>query len=485
MCVRALFVVADGGYSHLYVLLPIAVDLAARGHDVAVVAPARLAAVAETFGVAAIPLPEAPAKAGTGDGGTGDGGTGGGRAVDRGHRDDGGPGEGRQGGAGEDGHPGTGEGSRRGAGEGGHGGTGARGAGAPSLPRARSAVGRYLAEAARDAGFVAGTARDWGADVLVRETAAWSAWLAGELTGLPVALFDYAPTPPRLLAAMLGDLFGAARAQAGLPPDPALTTLHRWLHLLAGPPGWFPPRSIGPATHLLQPPPPLPGSFAMPDWLADLDAARPGVYVTLGTMFDRVPGFYEMIFDAVAGAGLWVVASMGPGTDPGRFRRLPANIRLEPFMPQAVEAQVLSRAAAVLCHGGYGSILAAMRHGLPVVSIPAGNADDPTRLPGLAGMGAGIIVDERQRDAATVRGALGTVLGDPRYRQAARQAAASMAALPPFSRAAGLVEQLAARRQPVLRQPAFPQPAPRQPVQRQPVPRHRVPGQPAPGQPGQ
>lgn len=394
---RALFTVADGGHSHLYPLVPLARDLENRGHTVAVAAPPRLSAVAAGFGLEVMPLPTRP------DGG------------------------GLKGGL--DGQTGA----------------------TPSLRRARAAVSRYLSDAVSLAGWLAGAARDWGADVLVRESAAWAAWLAGELADLPVASFDYAPTPPRLLAALLGDLFAAARAEAGLPPDPALTTIHRWLHLLAGPPGWFSSRAITPVTHILQPPPPLGEAGRPPEWLGELDGSQACVYVTLGSMFHRTPGIFDMIFQAVAGEPLQVVATVGPDTDPGRVDGVPSNVRLAGFMSQAAEAAVLTRADAVVCHGGYGSIVASLRHGLPIVAIPLGNADDPARVPGLEALGAGIMVPEHARSAAAVRTALSAVLRDPRYRRRARRAAGQMAALPPFSTAAALVERLAAQRRPVPR----------------------------------
>jgi UDP:flavonoid glycosyltransferase YjiC (YdhE family) len=398
---RALFTVADGGRSHLYPLVPLARDLEKRGHTVAIAAPPRLGEVAAGLGLQVMPLPARQT-----------------RQTDP---------------AGDDPDP----------------------AATPSLRLARAAVSRYLSDAARLAGWLASAARGWGADVLVRESAAWAAWLAGELADLPVALFDYAPTPPRLMAMLLGDLFAAARAEAGLPPDPALATIHKWLHLLSGPPGWFPSRSITPVTHILQPPPPLGEAEPIPEWLCELDGAADNsiacVYVTLGSMFHRTPGIFEMIFQAVAGEPLQVVATVGPDTDPGRVDGVPSNVRLVGFMPQAVEAAVLTRADAVVCHGGYGSILASLRHGVPIVSIPLGNADDPARVPGLEALGAGIVVPEHARSAVAVHSALDAVLRDPRYRRSARQAADQMAALPEFSTAAALVERLAAQRRPVLR----------------------------------
>lgn len=390
---RALFTVADGGYSHLYPLVPLARDLTERGHQVAFAGPSHLTALADEFGFPTVTLSRDSAS-------------------------------------GPDVEPAN--------------------AATPSLSRAHAAVGRYLRNAVHTVPELRAAARDWQADVLVRETAAWSAWLVGELEGLPVAVLDYAPTPPRLLALLLGELFQQARSDVGLPPDRTLGSLHRWLHLLVGPPRWFPARSLGPATHILQPPPALYEESEMPSWLGELDGSRPCVYVTLGTMFDRRPGVFDVIFAALAAEPVQVVATTGPQTDPERIGNVPANVRLERFLPQAVEAEVLNRTDAVVCHGGYGSIRAALQHGVPVVSIPLGNADDPTRLPGLEAMGAGIVVREADPSPALISAAVRRVLTEPGYRDAAREAAASIAALPHFRRAALLVERLAADRRPVV-----------------------------------
>ncbi|MFC4150082.1 hypothetical protein ACFO0M_27835 [Micromonospora mangrovi] len=214
---RALFTVADGGYRHLYPLVPLARDLTERGHPVAFAGPSHLTALADEFGFPTVTLSRDPA-------------------------------------AGPDVAPAS--------------------AATPSLSRAPTAVGRYLRNAVHTVPELRTAARDWQADVLVRETAAWSAWLVGELDELPVAVPDYAPTPPRLLAMLLGGLFQQARS------------LHRWLHLLVGPPRWFPARSLGPATQIRQPPPALYGASEMPSWLSELDGSRPCVYVTLAVVED-------------------------------------------------------------------------------------------------------------------------------------------------------------------------------------------------------
>ena len=282
----------------------------------------------------------------------------------------------------------------------------------------------------------------------MRETAAWSGWLAGEQLGLPVAVVDYAPTPPRLLVAMMGDLFGEARRRAGLPPDPTLGSLQPGLHLLAGPPGWFPPRAIGPTSHVFRPEL-VPAGGPPPSSLARVRAGRRLVYVTFGTMFGT-PGIFELAFDAVRGQAD-AIATLGPrGAD---TVAVPAEgVVVERFLPREAEAAVLDRADAVVCHAGYGTLMAALGRGIPVVSIPLAGADNAERAARIEALGVGVVVREHERSVGAVRDALARVLGDPRFRDAARRLAASLDGQPPLAEAAPLVERMVADRRPTPRE---------------------------------
>lgn len=385
---RILFVVA-GGHSHFYPVVPIAAALIAAGHAVAVAVPAPHVSVVAGRGLTVFALPGRVATADPV-----------GLAAFR--------------------------------------------ASLAPHERARDAVARYLEQAVAHAPDVRAAATAWGAEVIVRETSAWAGWLAADQLDLPVALFDFAPTPPRLLTAMLGPLFADARRRAGLPPDPELRTLRGRLHLLAGPLGWFPPRALGPTSRLFRPaePPPGPPGEPPPRWPGD-DPTSDRVYVTLGSMFDATSGALEMIIEAVRDRPVSVIATLGPRADPGWLRSAPAHVRLSPFLPQTTEEEILRRADVVLCHGGYGTLMSALRHGAAVVSLPLAGGDNVARAARVEALGSGIVVPERGRDAAAVGAALDRVRARPRYREAARRAAAGMATLPPLGDAAPLVAALA------------------------------------------
>ena len=75
---------------------------------------------------------------------------------------------------------------------------------------------------------------------------------------------------------------------------------------------------------------------------------------------------------------------MGREVDPTELEA-PSHIRIEQWVPQA---DVLARAAAVVCHGGAGSTLGALAAGLPLVVVPL-FADQPLNASRVAAAGRG------------------------------------------------------------------------------------------------
>lgn len=385
---RVLFVV-ESGYGHLYPIVPLARALGQAGHEVAVAVPAHFADAVRSVGLSPAPLDAAGFVAASEQ-----------YRAEQGRR----------------------------------------------LPveRGRVALGRYLENAVVQVPALRRVVADFRPDLLVRETTAFAGWLVGALTSLPVAVFDFAPTAPKLLALTAGDLFARAREAVGLPPDAMLRSLHGGLHLVAGAPGWYPPSALGAESRLFQPPVDAPGEQESPPWLDHRRPGRPFVYVTLGTLFNTTPGLFRTIFEALGTEPVQVLATVGAAVDPASFGAVPGNIRVERFVPQA---DVLPRVDAVVAHGGYGTLMGALRHGVPVVCLPLAASDDSPNAARLAALGAGIALDESRWSASDVAQALRAVLGDPRYGDAARRTAEEIRRLPPFEAAVGLLEGLAAGEQ--------------------------------------
>jgi UDP:flavonoid glycosyltransferase YjiC (YdhE family) len=386
---RALFV-AESGYGHLYPLEPIATGLRSAGHDVAFAVPGFFAEPARRLGFPVIPLVAPDWSPATPD-------------------------------------------------------YQAQQAERVGPQRGRAALARYLRNAVALTPALRAAAIDFRAQVIVRETTALSGWLVGELLGVPDAVLDFAAAPARLLRAMAGDLYADARAIVGLTPDPDLRSLHQWLHLLAAPAGWFPAASATATTHLFQPPDPPVLVTGEPPELTGLGRDRPLVYVTLGTMYNRRPDLFTRIFAGLADEPVDVVATTGPDLDPASIGPAPANVRVARFLPLA---HVLARTAAVVCHAGYGTLMAALRRGIPVVVHPLAAADHAANARRVAVSGAGVVVSGG--DSA---GAVRAVLEEPAFRRAAARVAENIAALPPLPEAGSLLERLVAERRPI---PAMP-----------------------------
>ena len=118
--------------------------------------------------------------------------------------------------------------------------------------------------------------------------------------------------------------------------------------------------------------------------------------------------------------------TVGRNLDPAAFEPLPAHVRVERWLPQAL---VLDRAAVTIAHGGSGSTIAALAHGLPLLLVPQG-ADQFENAARCAELGAAIVLMPGEVTAESVLAGVTALLEQPSYRQAAEGIAAEIAAMP-------------------------------------------------------
>lgn len=271
----------------------------------------------------------------------------------------------------------------------------------------------------------------WQPDVAVVEETDFGTMIAAERLGVPsatlVVLAAGSFTRPELVAETLNDV----RAEHGLPPDPELAMLSRRLVLSPFPPSLRDPAFPLPATahafRLLTPGPP-----------ANTDSTT--VYFTLGTVFNLESGdLFARVLAGLRELPVDVIATVGAGIDPAELGLLPDNIRVEQYIPQS---EVLPRCRAVVSHGGSGSVVGALAHGLPSVLIPMG-ADQPSNASRCERLGVARALDPFEATPETVREAVAAVLSDPAYRSAAEHIRDEIAALPDAASAVELVERLA------------------------------------------
>ena len=146
-----------------------------------------------------------------------------------------------------------------------------------------------------------------------------------------------------------------------------------------------------------------------------------------GTVTTNRPDVFRAMLDAFDGQDYEVLLTVGPSANVAALGAVPANVRLESYVPQA---GVLSRCDAVVCHGGSGTVLAAYGHGLPLVIAPQGT-DQFRNAPFYSRSGAAVVLQPAELDAVTLRAAVAEVLGTDYRRQAAQRLRESIAGMPP------------------------------------------------------
>lgn len=176
-----------------------------------------------------------------------------------------------------------------------------------------------------------------------------------------------------------------------------------------------------------------------PPWLERLP--RPLVYATMGTVFNR-PASFAPLVDGLASAGVGALLTVGRNVDPSELGDVPSSIRIEQFVPQA---HVLVSCAAVISHGGSGTLLGTLAAGLPLVLIPQG-ADQFENAARCERAGAAVVLPPEEVTGDAVAAAVRLVLSEPRYAEAARVIAAEFAQMGTADEAAAAVEEHAARR---------------------------------------
>lgn len=168
------------------------------------------------------------------------------------------------------------------------------------------------------------------------------------------------------------------------------------------------------------------------------DDGRDLVLVSFSTGFEqRNVDKVQRALDALADEDVNVVATTGGIVAPNEIAA-PANAVVINY---AAHDPILRRAALVVGHGGHGTAMRAMRHGVPMVVIPGVAGDQPYVASAVQEWGAGLAI-AADADVATIRAAARRVRAEPSFRAAARERAAMLAGIDGAARAAGEIEML-------------------------------------------
>ena len=292
-------------------------------------------------------------------------------------------------------------------------------------------------------------ADEWRPDLIVRESWEYGSTIVAEERGIPLArvglgLGGVEDVSERAVVPAVQQ----ARAAAGLPADaegerlraaPYFTDMPLALEDPAEP---SPPRTLRYRT----------GDVPEP-------AARSGeplLYVSFGSVtagahLPFYPALYRAVIEALAPLPARVLLTVGEARDHDELGPLPENVQVERWAPQD---DLLPRVAAVVTHGGHGSVLGALAHGVPVVVLPLFSLDQWFNAAAVARTGSGVALDTERHTRraidmpsaetlAGLRPAVEHVLCDPAPRRAAEGIAAAIRALPTVDTAPAALERIA------------------------------------------
>lgn len=158
-----------------------------------------------------------------------------------------------------------------------------------------------------------------------------------------------------------------------------------------------------------------------PDWTGTWESpwpegdARPLVVASLSSTFQDQRGVLQRIIAALATLEVRGLVTLGPAMAGEPFH-VPANVVT---VPSAPHAQVFPHAAAVITHGGHGTVMRALANGVPLLCLPMGRDQDDNAARVVA-RGAGL----RLRPSASspkIAAAVRRLLDEPGFRtEAAR-----------------------------------------------------------------
>jgi len=282
-------------------------------------------------------------------------------------------------------------------------------------------------------------------DLILRNSLEFSGGVAAEKLGLAHASIQVGGVRPGDFPKdALTEHMTALGTLAGLPPQIAYDSLFRYLHLSLMPPSYF-HGGMPETTHYLSAQTfDQSGTEGLPDWLESLKG-RPLLYVTLGTVANRLLHLLHPLVEGVRDEPLEIIVTVGRDQDPAQLGPQPPNVHVERYIPQSL---LLPRCELAIMHGGYSTIASGLIHGLPLVIVPVA-ADQPMNAQLCRDLGVAEVLDTEGLTAEIVRTAVRKVRSTPSYRQAAQRFQAESNALPPVERAVTLLERLAHDKKPL------------------------------------
>jgi UDP:flavonoid glycosyltransferase YjiC (YdhE family) len=257
-------------------------------------------------------------------------------------------------------------------------------------------------------------------DLVIHEVAELAAAPLASSRGIPHVTVAFSDVVAPDVTERVADSVAPLWMDEGLaPPSDAGWFDHVYLHPF--------PQSMSTPHEQLTPmrPVAVPAATAdRPSWLDSFGRDRPGIYVTFGTEVGlQAP--WQPLLTALAAIDADVVATIGNPAVADVLGVTPRNVRVETWVPQSL---LLERAVLVVSHAGAGTLIAAAAAGVPQLCVPIA-ADQWDNADALARANAGEVAEMNERTADDLALMVRELLAGA-CDEGARSVAAEIAAMP-------------------------------------------------------
>jgi MGT family glycosyltransferase len=187
--------------------------------------------------------------------------------------------------------------------------------------------------------------------------------------------------------------------------------------------------------------PPIAPRMLDPDFSWEkIDASRPLVYVSLGTVFNDNMPFYRLCLQALADAPYQVVMSIGRHVDSAELGSvLPANFIVQNHVPQLA---LLAHVDLFVTHAGMNSVNEGLYFDVPLLLVPQ-QLEQALVAARIVRLGAGVVLKDGKVSAESLRQTVTTLLADGALKAAARQVGDSLRNAGGVQAAVSAIEQFA------------------------------------------
>lgn len=182
----------------------------------------------------------------------------------------------------------------------------------------------------------------------------------------------------------------------------------------------------------------------LPTWFNSL-SPLPIVYVTFGNAFGRIRWIIKAIIDGLSKDPINIISTVGKDTDTNSFSNNYENVYIEPYIPNSL---LLPHCEIIISHAGYGTVMGALKAGIPMVLIPLG-ADQNFHAKRCEELGVAIVLNADKISPSEVRKSVKTVFNSPKYRIEAQKLKQKFNSAPSLNNAIRLLEKLFLKGKPV------------------------------------